>query len=416
MPNETEGIAEHNTEVSTENSSESKSNEENNSETTCTIQMYLKKCKEKVKESQLLVCMGSEACDPDSFVSSLAIAIHEKAIPVVNMGRAIFEAKGDLQYLCSIFKISNDDLIFLTRPKGNFSLPARVLGTSLDVGDKSYKLEDRKLKLILVDHHRPVEELRHFELDMIIDHHELSEASLLSRRIYVDIDAGSCCTLVSKFIGHSLLTAKYKKNEFFKKFQFCRHLANMLAVPILLDTNRFKKVTSHFDRGEFKKLIKIAGVKKKEITAIVKKIKKKRLNDSGLESETILLKDFKKFDHDGIVFGYSTVKYPCDEWADREAKAIHASESKSGTVLESIFHTFKRDYGLDFLLINRKFKKQRFLIMIGCPFEKRLVSMYNFVPIEYKGLSYYEIEVKLSRKILTPVIKDLIHRQWLINK
>ncbi|ELA41226.1 uncharacterized protein VICG_01715 [Vittaforma corneae ATCC 50505] len=387
-----------------------KSSSENASEKACFIKKYLEGCKEQIKSNEVIISIGSEACDPDSFVCSLAVAIHEKAIPVVNMSRTVFESKGDLQYLCSIFKISNNDLIFLERPKGRFSLPARIVGTSFKVGDKSYKIEDKKMKLILVDHHKPVEELRHCELDMIIDHHALSEASLFARRIYVDIDAGSCCTLVSKFIGHSLLATKNPKNEYFDKIQFCRHLAKMLAIPILLDTNRFRKVTSHFDRGEFKKLIKAADVKKEDIVNIVKTIKKVRLNDKDLDNETILLKDFKKFDKDGMVFGYSTVKYSYEEWVDREAKNVNtSSESKAGSVLEAAFHAFKREYGLDFLLVNRKAGKKRFLIMVSCPFEKKLAAQHNFKHVDFKGLHYYEIDVELSRKILTPAIKDLIH-------
>ena len=374
----------------------------------CFIKKYLDECKQKITKSDVLVCLGSEACDPDSFICSIAIAIHEKGIPVVNMPRSIFESKGDIQYICSLFKISNDDLIFLERPKGSFSLGARILGSFFKVGGDSYELEDKKVKLILVDHHRPVEELRHCELDMIIDHHALGEASLFSRRIYMDIDVGSCCTLVSKFIGHSLITVKNTKNTYFEGEHFCRHLAKLLSIPILLDTNRFKKVTSHFDRGEFKKLNK---VKKKEIVQIVKTIKKKRLNDKDLDNETILLKDFKKFDKDETVFGYSTVKYSFEEWVDREAKKMSGSSgNKAGSALSSTLHSFKHDYGLDFLLVNRKAGKQRFLIIVSCLFEKKLASMHNFKAVEYKGLHYYELETALSRKILTPDIKELIHR------
>lgn len=382
-----------------------------NSSKICFVQKFLQNSKERIKNNELTICLGSEACDPDSFVSSIAIAIHEDAIPVINMPRSIFEAKGDLQYLCSLFNISNDDLIFLERPKGCFSLSARILGTVFRADKYTYKLEDKKIKLILVDHHRPVEELRHFELDMIIDHHELSEASLYARRIYVDIDVGSCCTLVSKFIGHSLITVKNNKNEYFEKSHFCKHLAKMLTIPIFLDTNKFKKVTSHFDRGEFKKLTKIANVEKDEIKKIVKEIKSVRLNDEDLENETILLKDFKKFDKDGIVFGYSTVKYSYEDWILREAKKMNInSESKSGSALETALHTFKRDYGLDFLLVNRKNGDKRYLIMINCQFEKKLAELYKFELVNFKGLYYYSIPVELSRKILTPKIKELIHQ------
>lgn len=369
---------------------------------------FLDECKLRIKQSEVTICLGSEACDPDSFVCSLILSIHENVIPVVNMTRKVFESKGDLQYLCSIFNISNDDLIFLERPKGSFSLQARILGSCFRVEDESYKLEGKKIKLMLVDHHRPVEELQHLEIDMIIDHHLLSEASLKARRIYIDIDAGSCCTLLSKFVGHSLMTRKHSKNAFFNDKSQCRNVAKMLSIPILLDTNRFKKVTSHFDRGEFRKLIKIAGVEKKDIKKIVKRIKKVRLNDSKLDNETILLKDFKKFHKDDVVFGYSTVKYRYEDWIDRETKG--SDKKNSGILFETELNEFRRDYGLDFLLVNRKKKDERFLIMVNCPFEKKLATSQGFEPMEYKGVKFYSVSPEKTRKILAPIIKDMIHK------
>lgn len=371
------------------------------------IRKYLEACKEKIKASEILISIGSEACDPDSFVCSLIMAIHEKAIPVINMPRCIFESKGDLAYLCSLFNLSADDFIYFETPKGKFSLQARILGSSFKVGNKSYKLEDKKVRLILVDHHRPVEELRHCELDMIVDHHALASSALLAKRIYVDIEMGSCCTLVSKVIGHSLVTGTHPKNEHFDEPQVCREFAKMLAIPIFLDTNRFRKVTSHFDRGEFKKLIKMAGVKKREMKEVVKRIKKERQNDKDLSTETILLKDFKRFDESGTVFGYSTVKYSFKKWVTREGGE---SNGKAGSAFEAALHTFKRDYGLDFLLVNRKAGKKRFLILVGCPYEKKLMARGDFFPRDFKGLQYYEVPVELSRKILTPVIKEMIRK------
>lgn len=225
----------------------------------CFLQSFFNHSKEKLKGSSIKNCIGSEACDLDSFVSSLAIAIHEKCIMVVNMSRTVFESKKELMMLCKNFSISLDDLIFIEKPKGKFPLKVRIEGTSFKVGKDEYKLSDKIISLIIVDHHVPIEELRHFELDMIIDHHVLSDRSLFAKKIFYDIEVGSCCTLVSKFIGHSLFSVKEIQNEYFKKKYFCTNLAKMLAIPTIFDTNNFKKVTSHFDKGEFRKLSKIAG-------------------------------------------------------------------------------------------------------------------------------------------------------------
>lgn len=366
------------------------------------LRKYLENCKKKINDKNLLISIGSEACDPDSFVASIAMAIHEDAIPVINMSRKIFEAKGDLTYLRSVFGIELDDLIYLERPKGRLSFAARTLATVFRIDDILQNINEKNMKLILVDHHRAVEELRHCEIDMIVDHHVLGPGALVSRRIYVDIDVGSCCTLVSKFIGHSLM-GKEEKNALFGDPEFCKQLARMLAIPILLDTNRFKKVTSHFDRGEFKKLTKIGKIKKSVVAKHVKGIKHGRKNDNKLDTETILLKDFKKFDVADTVFGYSTVKYSFEEWARRDSKNVPGSE------LEATFHAFRRDHGLDFLLVNRKAGANRYLIMINFPFERRLARMQSFEPAEFEGLHYYSISVELSRKVLVPIIKELLN-------
>ncbi|XP_077301320.1 uncharacterized protein LOC143921875 [Arctopsyche grandis] len=233
--------------------------------------------------------------------------------------------------------------------------------------------------MILVDHHRPIEELAHFEIDTIIDHHTLGEAALHAKRIYVDTDAGSCCTL--------------------------------------LNTNRFRKVTSHFDKGEYKKLKKIAKLRTRDIKKIVKKIKKVRRNDKDLETDIILMKDYKGFKKDGHIFGYATVKYPFEKWVDREAeKAKVPNDKKAGLVLESQFSFFRREAGLDFLLVNLKMGPRRFLACVNCPFEKQLAAAQNFIPVNYKGLHFYELPVEKTRKILTPVIKKMLKKLELDEK
>lgn len=320
-------------------------------------------------------------------------------------------------YICTLFEISLSDLIFIEKPVGKFSLSARILGTFFKVGDEKYKLEGKSIKMILVDHHKPIGELLHFEIDTIIDHHVLGETSLLAKRIYFDTDVGSCCTLISKFIGQSLISKNHTKHEIYRDDNFCQEMARMLLIPIYLDTNKFKKVTSHFDKGEFRKLLKVANMKKKAVKKIVKTIKRVRRNDSKIETDIILKKDYKGFEKDGVHFGYATVKYDFKEWVDREAaKSKVGSDNKAGLILESQFSFFRRENGLDFLLVNLKLGPKRYLACINCPFEKQLAESQNFKPLEYKGFHYYELAVEKTRKILTPAIKDLLKNLSLSSK
>lgn len=156
------------------------------------LEHFFKGCREAIKEKNVALCMGSEACDIDSFVSSLVTAVHEKAIFVVNLSRKVLEAKGDVMYVIKRYKINLDHLIFLERPRGAFTLEARRLGTSFRVGKDEYKLADKNIRLILADHHSPVPELQNCPIELIIDDHVLGERSLAASRIYADTAVGSC--------------------------------------------------------------------------------------------------------------------------------------------------------------------------------------------------------------------------------
>ena len=323
-------------------------------EFTSKIKSFLKLCKKRLESNELLICLGNEAYDTDSFISSLVIALHEKAIFVVNMSKRIIENKGDIMYVCKYIGIELDDLIFLETPLGIFSHDARKLATYLKVGNQEYYLSNKRISLILVDHHRPILELDNCDIDLIVDHHLLSAPSLKARRIYVDVDIGSCATLVSKYIGHSLFKKKHNKHSEFESMKFCMGIAKLLTIPIILDTNNFKKVTCHFDKGEFKKLKALSKSKRREIYKTTKDIKAARKNDIILENDMILLKDMKRYEHKGFVSAYSTISYKFEKWVDREAKKLGMENSKDkGNVLEMAFKSFKRENGCDFILIGK---------------------------------------------------------------
>lgn len=378
-------------------------------ENTDKIKSFLKSCKKKLSSSELTLCMGNEACDTDSFVSSLVTAIHEKAVFVINMSRKIVEFKGDIVYLCKYIGITLDDLIFIEKPAGTFSHRARKLGTFLKAGNEEFYLNGKNVSLILVDHHRPIIELDDRPIELIIDHHMLSAPSLISKRVYVDIDIGSCATLVSKFVGHSLFKKKYNKHSDFESKTFCSNIARLLTIPIILDTHNFTKVTSHFDKGEFKRLKKLANIKKKEVVKVANDLRKARKDDKNLDNEIILRKDMKRFEYHGFVFTVSTIKYKFEKWVDREAKKAGKENSKDGgQILEMYLHQFRKENGCDFVCVNKKEGEKRYFAMVCCPFERILVEKNNFIPLNYKTFSYYEIDVRLSRKLLIPKIKEII--------
>lgn len=101
------------------------------------LEAFFRHCREKMKSETVLVCLGNESCDIDSFVSSLVTAMHERAVFVVNMSRRVLEAKGDVMHMLRHCGIGLDQLVFLERPQGAFSVDARRMGTVFRAGETS---------------------------------------------------------------------------------------------------------------------------------------------------------------------------------------------------------------------------------------------------------------------------------------
>lgn len=381
------------------------------------LESFFIKNKQKILHAQITICLGNEACDLDSFISSLVVAYAENIIHVVPMKKEVFLTKGELIYVCEKFKIDIENLIFLERPLGSFSESARRIGTYFLVDNNIHSLQDKEIKLVLTDHNQPMAELSDCEIEMIIDHHFLSNSISNAKRIYVDIDVGSATTLVSKYLGRDLskkihcfnIKTNLKKER--DVTMLCAQLAKLLLIPILIDTKFLKKRTSAFDFFQYKKLKKISCLKKKELKFECKAIKKARKNDHLFETHLILQKDFKKYNLDDYTFGMSVIKYKFDKWIDRESAKISGLDpDKSGMALYLQLQSFKEDMGLDFYFVATKINQIRTLIIIDFPFIKDLLNVEGIKKMDYKGLTYYKIDVKMTRKIFIPKILEIMVR------
>lgn len=383
------------------------------------LKSFFAKNGRKVSQGEFTICMGNEGCDLDSFISSLIVAYAENIIHVVPMRKDVFMAKGELMYVCTKFGIDPDDLVYLERPNGNFTPAARKIGTYLLYKGEVYSIHDKQIKLVLTDHNEPMEELSDCEIEMVIDHHRLSNNISTSNRIYIDIDVGSSTTLISKYLGddltkkvHCFTEMKSVKRDRNREL-LCGQLAHLLLIPILIDTNFLRKRTSLFDYIEYKKLKKISGMKKKELKHEYKEIKKARRNDSKFETSLILQKDFKKYKCHGYTFGASTIKYKFENWIDREASKIGGlDKNKLGMALFLELESFKNEQGLDFYYVATKIKGVRNMILLDFPFIKELVDETKIKKTEYKGMVYYKMDPKLTRKVIVPKIMDIIKRHY----
>lgn len=381
------------------------------------LETFFIRNKYKITHAQITICMGNEACDLDSFISSLVVSYAENIIHVVPMRKEVFLTKGELVYVCDKFKINIDDLIFLERPIGLFSGNARKIGTYFLVNNEMYPIQNKEIKLVLTDHNQPMEELSDCEIEMIIDHHFLSNSISNAKRIYIDIDVGSATTLVSKYLGRDLSKKIhcFSRKAVSKKDRdvtmLCAQLANLLLIPIIIDTKFLKKRTSAFDFFQYKKLKKISCLKKKELKKEYKAIKKARRNDHLFDTRLILQKDFKRYNSNEYSFGMSVIKYQFDKWIDRESSKINGLDSnKLGMALYLQLQAFKDDMGLDFYFVSTKIKNVRTLIIIDFPFIRDLLTIDGIKKMEYKGLNYYKIDVKTTRKIFIPIVIEIINR------
>lgn len=350
---------------------------------------YLKENKKRISHSELQIGIGNEGCDLDSFLGSLALAYSQNIVHVVNMRKEVFKSKGELVLACKILSINIEDLIFLERPMGNFLPRVRRAGTYFLSGDETIALDGKKIKLFITDHNKPVVELAHCDVYMIIDHHKLERNISKAKRIYVDIDVGSAATLVSKYMGS----------------QISQRIAMMLLIPIIVDTKFLKLRTSVFDVEEYKKLKKIASAKKKDLKQMRKKLKKSRRNDKHQVTEMILQKDLKMYECAEYRFGSSTIKYDFEKWIDREGSKVTGIEkNKLGMILSMKLEECRKDFGFDFYFIACKLNKKRHLISINFPYIRFFAKKYSFQELSYKGFTYFKIPVELSRKIFMPMV------------
>ncbi|KRH92378.1 Exopolyphosphatase [Pseudoloma neurophilia] len=360
------------------------------------LETFLSRNKRKITHSEVDIAIGNEGCDLDSFFGSLALAYSQNVVHVVNMRRIVFESKGELVLACKYLDIKIDDLIFLERPMGNFSPQVRRAGTYFLCDKEKIALEGKKIQLYITDHNKPVIELAHCEIAMIIDHHALEKHIKFTKKIYIDVDVGSAATLVSKYMGNDI----------------DKRMAMILIIPIICDTKFLKERTSLFDKEEYKKLKKIIGIEKKKLKNMRQSLKKARRNDKEQTTEIMLQKDLKVYEHEGFRFGNSTIKFDFEKWIDREGSKVKGIEKgKLGLILQMRLEEFSKDCAFDFYFVGCKMNKQRHLIAVNFPQIRLFAKQYRFHELHYQGFTYYKIPVELSRKIFMPMVLRLLEKK-----
>ncbi|XP_075231394.1 exopolyphosphatase prune [Lycorma delicatula] len=235
--------------------------------------------------NDVTVVIGNESCDLDSAVSSIIYAYflcirfseEEKdrnvnngsiIIPVLNIERKYYPLKTEVKYFLNTNNICEDSIVFRNE---------------IDL----VKLhEEKKLKLVLVDHHILPEDLQGLENSVIkvIDHRPIDKKSNWSNEVVIIEPVGSCTTLVADEI--------IKEN---KNIMTNENVALLIYGTIILDTYCFSETVKRYtdlDR-EIVNQCKILGKIDISEDDLFNQLKESKNDVSQLSAPQLLIKDMK---------------------------------------------------------------------------------------------------------------------------
>lgn len=355
--------------------------------------------RESLGKAEMDVVMGNPSCDQDSFIGSLTLALALKHVPVVNLSREVFECKGDLLAIIAHLGLSLDDLVFL-ETSGDCECFLRK-------GADRYPLTGLRLRATLVDHNYPRASLLNHdvEVESVIDHHPILKADTLYQRVRsmeVELNAGSCCSLVFRRIEQILGLDRAGKAD----PERCKYLA-LLAIPVLTDTNFLTYRTKEVDVRAVERILEVLGLSREEMNAFVKMLHKEQRNEHKVKSALILRMDYKSFDYPsgGKTFGISSVKYTFEDWVQRDGapEFVRAVEK------------FIEENRHEFLFVNSKVSGKRTMYFAGKASgdEEAFLRTVLYgggklkkraIPGRGESIQVYDVDPLLSRKLFSPKV------------
>ncbi|OAG31360.1 exopolyphosphatase [Nematocida displodere] len=356
----------------------------------------------KLEEKSVSIVMGNPSCDQDSFIGSHVLGVVLNRVPVVNMSKKIFSCKKDLLKVLEVMDVSVEDLVFLEKhPEGWVFVR----------GGKTIKFSEKEITATLIDHNFPCTELltqKNFTVDHIIDHHPILEASDMYNNVSglcIDLNAGSCCSLIYNYIKTFLGSDMVDLSIEFGYLV-------LLIIPVVTDTSFLSKRTHKVDTIAVNELLEMTNIPKSSAEALYASLKKAKQCEDNIESDLILQMDYKAFDYPpsgkGKTFGMSSVKYGLDAWVQRDGKE---------KFLKTLQH-FVEEKKHQFFLINSKTKGVREFFLFGNPGANfPSVTMYDGGAVNSRQingdpeLTVYSTDPLLSRKLIAPKIYQYLEKQ-----
>lgn len=352
-----------------------------------------------MKQAKLRLVMGNPSCDQDSFIGAHVLGVVRNRVPVVNLSRTIFACKKDLVEIVQLAGLTVEDLVFLEQQGEDWCLIHR---------DGVLKVQDKPLYVSIVDHNLPAKSLLAcptFTVDQIIDHHPMLELNPMYSKVKamtINLNAGSCCSLIYQDIKDHL---GQRLEEHPEEYRFLV----LLTIPILTDTSLLTSRTHGVDKAAVEHLLQLAGLTADDAKQLHQHLKKRKKCEAEIPCEYILQMDYKGFEYPAVApgktYGISSIKYPYDEWVQRDGK---------DRVLATI-DAFMKEHQHEFFLVNCKANGIREMLVHrppGADFAQQV--FYDGQPVEQRALgndpafTLYRVDPLLSRKLVAPKILNYL--------
>ncbi|KAJ3107802.1 hypothetical protein HDU97_003150 [Phlyctochytrium planicorne] len=387
-------------------------------------------------KKNVTVVIGNEAADLDSVVSAVSYAFLRECIsnnedpksnrtylPVIHIPRRDFSIRTDCTFALS----------HAFPPKDHGDLTAQL--TFVDEIDLDAMSSTCDLRLVLTDHNRLAPSLSRFShlVQGVLDHHKDEGLSLDAVPRIIE-PVGSATSLVA---------LEWKKASAAAASNLDASVATWMLAPILLDTinlePKFGRSTPK-DREAASYLLERAGfggteLESEEVAAVLKdlfgKLQDAKFDCSGLSGMDLLKKDYKEVEvpfsgNDKVKVGVASVTWYVDAWAERDGwnailDALKQFSLEQNLDIAIVMLAFDRKEAGGFrreLLVHvTDHGRERYPALWGT-FLSELESdsaemalecaVVSDKDVDQKLLRYQQKNIKVSRKLLLPVVERII--------
>jgi len=358
------------------------------------------------------IFLGNEACDTDSFVSSVLYAYLSSNIqtrdhnllmlPIIPIPKCDLTLRTDISFLLQ---------------KSGFTCWSEVLMFVDEFSPEKLEALHKKcrLKVTLLDHNEPKKFWKPLTdaVVEVIDHHEDSGIFTKQAQRHVDVEiekVGSATTLVARRF--------FRENETL----ITPAIAMLLLGPILMDTvnlNPQRHRVTPTDEEVARKLLVIAQINQ---NAFFEELQAAKFNDESLTTWDKLRKDYKGGQVGNIKYGISSVLTSVKSWLQQEQNLVAQFKEwmKTNENLDILF------VGLAYYDTQRVFHRELIVYSsrpeLASRVSEKLPTEFKLTPLQDRnalalskqtpGLLFFTLgNVDVARKVLQPALDTILRSQ-----